>query len=299
MTQLIAGIELGGTKSVAVLARGDTILDRLIVPTAEPDTTLTMLTGWIAEHHAADPVAAIGIASFGPINLSPEHSAFGRIGATPKPDWSHVDVYGRVASQFDLPIGFDTDVAGAALAEGRWGAAQGCDDHIYLTIGTGVGAGIVVDRRIVHGAGHPEAGHIRVRRVPGDLFAGSCPFHGDCLEGLVAGPALSARTGLLADAIGPDHSVWLKVVAELAEAMATLIFLLAPQRIVLGGGVAIKRAALLPLIVARTGALIGDYLPGYAPGTMASVIVPAALGTDAGPLGAVALGQAALAKNDQ
>ena len=294
MTPLIGGIELGGTKSVAVVARGATIVDRLVVPTASPEATLTALIDWLAAHHAAAPVAALGIASFGPVILDRRDPSFGRIAATPKPGWSYVDVHGPIARRFAVPVGFDTDVAGAALAEGRWGAAQGCADHVYLTIGTGVGAGIVANHRAVHGRGHPEVGHMRVRRAAGDAFTGVCPFHGDCVEGLVAGPALTARTGLPADEIASDHPVWTAVAAELAQAMATLIFLLAPERIVVGGGIAIKRAALIPAVVAQTNALVAGYLPGYDFAAMAAVIVPAGLGPDAGPLGAVALGQAAL-----
>ncbi len=296
MTPLIAGIELGGTKCVAVLARGRDILDRLIVPTAAPAPTLAAMLDQIAAWHSSAPVAAIGIASFGPIVLDPADPAFGRIGKTPKPGWSDIDVHGPVAQRFGVPTGFDTDVAGAALAEGCWGAAQGCTDHLYLTIGTGVGAGIVVGGRIVHGSGHPEAGHIRVRRVAGDIFRGACRFHGDCLEGLVAGPALAARTGLVADAISDDHPVWANVAAELAEALSMLILTLAPQRIVVGGGIAMKRTALLPQAVRRTADLIAGYLPGSDALSLARVIVPAGLGNDAGQLGAIALGQAALAR---
>ena len=292
---MIAGIELGGTKSIAVLSRRGTIVDRLQVPTLLPEATLAALVDRVAAWHAAAPVDAIGIASFGPLALDPAAPDFGHITVTTKPDWSHTDVRGAFAQAVAVPIGFDTDVAGAALAEGQWGAARGCRDHVYLTIGTGVGAGIVVGGRIVHGAGYPEFGHVRVRRVAGDAFAGACPFHGDCLEGLIAGPALAARTGLAGDAIPADHPVWAKVADELAEALAMLVLTLAPQRIVIGGGVATKRALLLPHAVARTAALIGRYLSGYDAAALQRCIVPAGLGDDAGPLGAVALGEAALA----
>lgn len=291
---MIAGIELGGTKSVAVLATGRTIVERLQIPTTLPEPTLTALIERVAAWHAAGSLAAIGIASFGPLALNPDDPAFGRITATPKPYWSHADVRGAFARAFAGPVGFDTDVAGAALAEGRWGAARGCNDHVYLTIGTGVGAGVVVGGQVVHGAGHPEFGHIRVRRVVGDAFVGACPFHGDCLEGLIAGPALAARTGFTGETIPGDHPVWATAADELGEALAMLILTLAPQRIVVGGGIATKRPGLLPRAVLRASAFLGGYLPGYDADELRRCIVPAGLGDDAGPLGAVALGEAAL-----
>lgn len=291
---MIAGIELGGTKSVAVLAAGRTILDRLQVPTTHPGPTLAALVARVATWHAADPVDAIGIASFGPLALDPADPAFGAITVTTKPHWSHTDVRGAFARAVTVPIGFDTDVAGAALAEGLWGAAHGCGDYVYLTIGTGVGAGIVTGRRIVHGAVHPEASHIHVRRVPGDTFAGTCPFHGDCLEGLISGPALAARTGLACDAIPDTDPVWARAAADLAEVLAILVLTLAPERIVIGGGVATKRPRLLLKAPARTAALLGGYLPGFDSAALQRCIVPAGLGDNAGPLGAIALGEAAL-----
>lgn len=294
MNVRVVGIELGGTKSVAVLAHDGIIIDRLLIPTTRPDQTLAALVDQVTVWDAATPIEAIGIGSFGPIALDPADPAFGMITVTPKPYWSLTDVRGVFARAFAVPIGFDTDVAGAALAEGRWGAARGCLDYIYLTIGTGVGAGIVAGGQIVHGAGHPEVGHMRVRRIAGDRFEGTCPFHGDCLEGLVAGPALGARTGLAGAAILDDHPVWTNVAAELAEAMAMLILTLSPQRIMVGGGVAIKRPELLPQIVMRTSALLAGYLSGYGPEALARCIVPAGLGADAGPLGAIELAQRAL-----
>jgi fructokinase len=291
----VAGVELGGTKSIAVLDVGGVTVDRRQVPTTTPAATLGALVDQVVAWHATAPLAALGIASFGPLRLDPADAAFGQIAATPKPSWSNASVRGAFAARVSVPIGFDTDVAGAALAEGRWGAARGCADFLYLTVGTGVGVGIVANRLLLHGAGHPEAGHIRVRRTTAEGFAGVCPFHGDCLEGLVAGPALAARTGLASDAIPDDHPVWAAVAAEIAEAVTGLILTLAPQRIVVGGGITMKRRALLPMIVVRTAALLGGYLPSYDEAALARVIVPPGLGNDAGPRGAIALGLAALA----
>ncbi len=294
MTARIAGVELGGTKSIAVLAVDGVIVDRQQVATTTPSATLEVLVAAVTAWHAAGPLAALGIGSFGPLRLDQAQPTFGQIGPTTKPGWSGTDVRGAFAARVSIPIGFDTDVAGAALAEGTWGAARGCSDYLYLTIGTGVGAGVVANGRLVHGAGHPEAGHLRIRRAAGDTFTGACAFHGDCLEGLVAGPALAARTGLAGDAIPGDHGIWPVAAADLAEALAMFIVTLSPQRIIVGGGVAMKRPALLPMAIARTEALLADYLPDYAGALLRGVIVPPELGDDAGPLGAIALGLAAV-----
>lgn len=286
---LVAGVELGGTKSIAVIARGREIVDEARWPTGAPDALLDAIGDWIAARVADAPVAALGIASFGPLGLRPASADFGFVTGTPKPGWSGVDVRGRLARRFSGAIGFDTDVAGAALAEGRWGASVGCDVHVYLTVGTGVGAGIVVDGRPVHGRVHPELGHLRVRRSPGDAFAGHCPFHGDCLEGLVSGPAIAARAGMPADRLAPDHPVWDRIADELSELMAALILGLSPQRIAIGGGVMQNRRTLLPRIRARTLERLGGYVADLDAETLDQIIVPPGLGASAGPLGAVAL----------
>lgn len=287
--RLVFGVELGGTKCIAMAARGRSILAIERFPTAAPEPTLAalhrQLSAWLGPF--GKPVA-IGVASFGPLVLDREDPAFGRVSATPKPGWSGVDLLGPLRS-FGVPIGFDTDVAGAALSEHRWGAARDCDVAIYLTIGTGVGGALLVNGSPVHGRVHPEMGHIRIRRVADDGFAGVCRFHGDCLEGLVAGPALAARTGLPGDAIPDDHPVWDRVASELAEAMAMLIVTLSPNRIVIGGGVTGKRKALLPAVRQRTAALLAGYVAGLDAPTLAGIIVPPALGDEAGPLGAAVL----------
>ena len=196
---LIAGVELGGTKCIAVTARGREIVSRAQWPTGDDAAaTLRTLADWLAAAHREEPFAALGIASFGPICLDPASADYGRIINTPKPGWSGADVLGVLAGDLCVPVAIETDVAGAALAEGRWGASQGCPVHVYLTIGTGIGGGIVVDGKPLHGTFHPEMGHVRVRRAAGDPFTGVCPIHGDCLEGLAAGPAIAARVGKLA-----------------------------------------------------------------------------------------------------
>lgn len=289
-TRLVAGIELGGTKSIALIARGREIVGIARMPTAEPGPTLAALSAQIdAWQDVHGPVKAIGIGSFGPIGLDPGRADYGHITSTPKPGWANVDVVGHFAARFAAPIGFDTDVAGAALAEYRWGAAQGCDVLLYLTIGTGIGGGVAVGGAPVHGLVHPELGHLRVRRAAGDGFAGVCPFHGDCLEGLASGPAIAARTGMSGADIDDEHPVWALVTDELAEAMALLMLTLSPQRILIGGGVFQHRQKLFDRLRARTAELLGGYVAGVGSAELADIIRAPGLGDRAGPLGAIAL----------
>ena len=294
--EVVAGVELGGTKALAVLASGSTITHRSRVPTTTPTATLRalgdQLTQWRADGHA---FAAIGIGCFGPVGLDPARADFGHITTTPKAGWANTDVRGHFARAFDVPVGLDTDVTGAALAEGRWGAARGCTEHIYITIGTGIGAGIIVGGRPVHGLVHPELGHLRVRRRPGDTFAGVCPYHGDCIEGLASGPAIAARAGMPADQLGPEHPVWADVTDELAELMTAMILAVSPQRIVVGGGVGNNQRFLFDQVRTSTRGRLAGYVAALDDAAaMEALIVPPGLGDDAGPLGAVALGVGAL-----
>lgn len=287
---LVAGVELGGTKCIAVLAKDGLILKREQWPTGlDSIVTLALIERWLEAEFDKNKFAAIGIASFGPLCLDPTNSDFGRIISTPKPGWSGTDVLHSLAGKFRIPIGFDTDVAGAALAEGRWGASIGCDVHAYVTMGTGIGAGIVVQGKVLHGRVHPEIGHIRVRRSPGDEFVGICPFHGDCLEGLASGPAIAARVGKSANILSEDDPVWELVGTEVGELMSILILTLSPQRIVIGGGVGQGQPSLLQRIHAATARLLGGYLPGQTFADLEQIIVPAKLGADAGSYGAVAV----------
>lgn len=290
---LIAGVELGGTKCIATLAKGRQIVRQERWPTGGVEV-LSRISDALADWSRDTPFAAIGIASFGPIYIDPDGPDFGHMGNTPKPGWAGADIHGHFASRFDVPVGLDTDVAAAALAEGRWGASVGCDVHAYVTIGTGVGLGLVVGGAAVHGRLHPEAGHMRVRRVAGDAFAGACPHHGDCLEGLVGGPALAARATAPVSDLADDDPLWSRVAADLAEWAAMLILCLSPQRLVFGGGVLDARPGLLPTIRARVAKLLNGYLEGHDETALAGLIVPPGLGSDAGPLGAVVVGWNAL-----
>lgn len=288
-----AGIELGGTKAIAVLAQGDAIVERHSIATGEPVATLTalrvILDGWAV----SAPLAGLGIASFGPIQLDPAHPQFGQILATPKPGWTGARVAAILGEGLGCPVAIDTDVNGAALAEYRWGAAQGCDSLCYLTIGTGLGGGLLIGGQPVHGAMHPEIGHIRLRRVAGDTFSGNCPFHGDCIEGLVSGPALAARFGMDPATAPDDHPIWHHVAADIAELCCAILLTTSARRILFGGSVALSRAFILPWVREIVVAQLESYLPFVTSEAAGEIIQPAGLGTDAGPLGAIALAQAA------
>jgi fructokinase len=197
--------------------------------------------------------------------------------------------------RYDVPTGADTDVNAAALAEGRWGAARGLSSWTYITVGTGVGAGIVVGGQTVHGLGHPEAGHMLVRREPGDSWEGACPFHGDCVEGLVSGPAIEKRTGMSGDAIADDHPVWEHVADALATMMHNMLFTVVPERILLGGGVPSRRPFLIPMIRTRLEPRLGGYAGSdVITAQLETLLVAPGLGDEAGPLGSLALALDAL-----
>jgi fructokinase len=288
-----AGIELGGTKAIAVLAQGDAIVERRSIPTGEPIATLSALRAILDGWATTAPLAGLGIASFGPIQLGPRDPKFGQILATPKPGWTGAPVSALLSEGLACPMAIDTDVNGAALAEYRWGAAQGCDGLCYLTIGTGLGGGLLIGGKPVHGAMHPEIGHLRLRRVPGDAFAGNCPFHGDCIEGLVSGPALAARFGMDPATASDDDPIWHHVAADIAELCCAILLTTSARRILFGGSVALSRAFILPWVREIVVAQLESYLPFVTSEAVGEIIQPASLGTDAGPLGAIALAQAA------
>lgn len=292
---LVASLELGGTKCIAALVEGHQVRESVRVATGDDAAaTLTALNGVLTAWHGAHGLAAIGIASFGPVDLDRRSATYGHILPTPKPGWSGVDLVGAVRAGLALPIGLDTDVAGAAMAEGLWGAAQGCHTHAYVTIGTGVGLGLIVNGTPLHGRLHPEGGHVPIRRAAGDDFAGTCPFHGDCLEGLVSGPALAARAGRPGAELEDDDPLWALVADEIGQFMAMLILMAAPQRIVLGGGVVQGRAGLMARIHTATARWLGGYVREGDAAALAGVIVPPGLGEQSGILGGAALAMAAL-----
>ena len=290
---LVAGVELGGTKCIAILASGpDSILEEVRVPTTRPEETLPALEAALDQWRG---FASIGIASFGPVSIDRAAPNYGAITSTPKPHWANTDVARRLEARYGVPTGFHSDVVGAALAEARWGAGRGLADLAYVTVGTGVGAGLVAHGRPVDGLTHSELGHIRPPRLPGDDWAGACPFHGACVEGLAAGPAIAARTGLKGEDLPINHPAWDGVVAALSHLFATLALTGVPRRIVLGGGVLVGNDFLLTRLREATAASLGGYVALPEVEDMETYLVPAALGGRAGPLGAVVLGQLALA----
>lgn len=284
-------VEAGGTKFICVVGSDpDHIVARTRIQTGEPAETLGQVVAFFrAAVAAGGPLTAVGIASFGPLELRPRHPRYGFITTSPKPGWAGVDMVGPVRSALGVPVGFDTDVNGAALGEGHWGAARGLDTFLYLTVGTGIGAGAVLEGRIVHGLGHPEMGHLSVPRQPGDDFPGSCPFHADCLEGMASGAAIAARWGRPAEEL---HGVELRAAvrleaAYLAAGLRNMVYAIAPQRIVIGGGVA-GLPGLFPLLRANLATKLTGY-PGLPEHRAADFAVPAALGSLAGPAGALVL----------
>lgn len=279
-----AGVELGGTKCVALLA-GDVgeIIERETVPTTTADKTLNELASILSKWK----FDALGIASFGPVDLDPNSSDYGHITNTPKSGWAGADVLGCLKQVAPVPAAFDTDVNGAAFAEMRWGAARGFDDFAYVTVGTGVGVGLIANGMPMRGFAHCELGHIRVARLAGDRFPGSCPYHGDCVEGLAAGPSLIARVGAeQVNGLSADHSLWTSVASALAQLCHAIVCAAAPRAIAIGGGVVEKQ----PHLLERVESMLVQSLNGYMtlPADGPYVRAPK-LGPDAGPLGAIAL----------
>lgn len=294
---LFGGIEAGGTKFVCAVGSGPgDIRAETRFPTTTPDETLSRAEAFFREQQPlAGPLLAIGIAAFGPLDPNPASPSYGFITSTPKPGWADTDVVGVFRRAFDLPVVFDTDVNGAALGEGRWGAVQGLDTFLYLTIGTGIGGGGVVGGKVMHGLVHPEMGHIRLPHdSAADPFPGACPFHGDCFEGLAAGPAMEKRWGQKAETLPPDHPAWALEARYIALALADFVCTLSPQRIILGGGV-MAQAQLFPLVRAETLRLLNGYV--QSPAILQRIdeyIVPPGLGGRAGVLGALALAENSL-----
>lgn len=294
---MLGGVEGGGTKFVCVLGSGqDAIMDTERIPVTGPGETLAAAIGFFqrAAERGIRP-AAIGVASFGPVELRPGHARYGSILATPKAGWSGADMVGPFQA-LGVPVGFDLDVNAAALGEGRWGAARGLDDFVYLTLGTGIGGGAVVDGRLVRGLGHPEVGHVAVPRRPGDDFAGICPFHGDCLEGMANGPAVEARFGRRAETLeGADRDEAVQLVGfYVAAGIRSIAYVLAPERVVLGGGL----SAMPGIVEAVRANLVGQLrgYPGLPEHAAEDFVVRAGLADMAGPAGTLILAELALGR---
>ncbi len=286
----IGAIEAGGTKFVCGIGNEQGhIEDRVSFPTRSPDETINKVITYFKD----SGVEAIGIGSFGPIDPDPGSETYGCVTTTPKPGWSNFNFLGAMRAAIDVPLGWDTDVNAAALGEATWGAAKGLDSCIYFTIGTGVGAGVYVEGKLAHGLVHPEVGHILVRRHPNDSYAGTCPYHQDCLEGLAAGPAIERRWGVPGSQLPSDHEAWKLEAYYIAQAIVSAVLFVSPKKVVLGGGV-MHQLQLFPLIREEVQRLLNGYVSHEALRSgIDDFIVPPGLGDNAGLTGALALGVAA------
>lgn len=298
---LVGAIEGGGTKFVCATLSFDTIsadspkpriIERVRISTTEPEPTLWAVSDFFMSAGAGqEPLAGLGIGMFGPIECDTRSSRWGYLLNTPKRGWADIDIARRLQRALDLPVRLETDVAAAALGEWEWGAGRGDHTCTYVTVGTGIGAGTCVDGRVLRGSFHPEFGHMRVPKAPGESeFAGVCIHHGDCLEGLASGPAMKARWGIAAEALPDDHPAWKLEAEYLAQAFANIALSLAPDRIIVGGGIGL-RDGLLDLVAERMRALFGGYIRALSdPEAIRRYVVRAKLGAEAGILGAALLG---------
>jgi fructokinase len=286
MNPLLGAIEAGGTKFVCGVAEdpGPDLVGKQVFQTTSPEATLAEVIRFFSAYR----LRSLGLACFGPLDLRA-----GLITTTPKPGWAGVEIVRSLAESLKVPVAFDTDVNGAAIGEGRHGAGIGKDSVVYMTVGTGIGVGVLIGGRPVHGQMHPEAGHMSVKRHPDDPFAGNCPYHSDCLEGLASGSALRERWGSPGQELPVGHQAWNLEAYYLARAMCNLILLLSPERIAVGGGV-MNCDGLLGLVQTEVRTRLGGYIsPLEASGAIEDLIVPAALGDDAGIIGALEMAQGA------
>jgi fructokinase len=292
MSRTVAGIELGGTKVLVTVGNGPAhYAQPRRIPTTTPDATIAGIVLALEElRNEGWHFDAIGVASFGPVGLDRTQSDYGYILDTPKPGWKRIDVVGTLQRKFGVPVAFDTDVNGAAYGEGLWGASVGCAQHSYITVGTGVGVGICVDGRPLHGMMHPEAGHLLARKNPADSFNGCCEWHGDCVEGLISGPALWKRLGEDPGNVASSHPVWQLVGEYLGQLCAALTLIASPERIVIGGGIG-ARAEVLSATKESLLRCLNGYLPHEALRSVSSdYLVAPGLDPWSGLMGAIALG---------
>lgn len=290
---LYGGVEAGGTKIVCAIGSGPDNLEAIeTLPTTTPEETIDRVISFFSRFQ--HQVSAIGVGSFGPIDLNSASPTFGKILNTPKKGWAQTHMIAKMGQALHLPIIFDTDVNVAALGEATWGASQGTRTSIYLTIGTGIGGGVVIDGKPLHGLLHPEVGHIRLPHDrKRDPFPGNCPYHGDCFEGLASGPALNARWGMLGETLPPDHEAWNLEAQYIALGLVNVICTLSPQRIILGGGV-MQQSILFTKIRPNIKSLLNEFLSAKElTDSIEEYIVPPKL-RHSGALGAIALAEMAV-----
>jgi fructokinase len=290
---LFGAIEAGGTKFVCGMGTGPEDLAVIQIPTTTPESTLPAAVDFFK--NSKKPIQAIGIGSFGPVDLHAGSPTFGYITSTPKPGWRDFDLAGTIAGSMQVPVGFDTDVNAAALGEARWGAAVGLADFLYLTVGTGIGGGAIINGSVLHGLVHAEMGHILIPHdYSTDPFPGNCPFHGDCLEGLASGPAMQARWNIPPDQLPAHHAGWTLEARYLALGLASWVCTLSPQRVIIGGGV-LQPPHLILAIRKDLSSLLNGYIQARElTDCMDAYIVRPGLGNRSGVLGALVLAERAL-----
>ncbi|GAB2500624.1 ROK family protein [Alkalibacterium psychrotolerans] len=279
---MLGAIEAGGTKFVVAVSNEDlSIVERASFPTTNPEETFAHVFKFFDQYD----LDAIGVGSFGPIDVNANSNTYGYVTSTPKPGWQNTDFVGQLKDRYKVPVGWTTDVNAAALGELNKGAAVGKDSCLYLTVGTGVGGGAVIDGKPLEGFGHPEMGHLLVRRHQNDTYGGNCPFHNDCLEGLAAGPAIEKRYGKKAQELSDQNEVWEIEADYLAQALMSYTLILSPEKIILGGGV-MKQSQLFPLIRQKFAELLNEYVETP---DLDEYIVPPALEDNAGITGCLIL----------
>ncbi len=282
---LYGALEAGGTKMVCAIGNENgEILEQVKFPTETPETTMPQ----IFDYFKGKDIKALGIACFGPIDLRTDSPTYGSITSTPKKGWSGYNIVKAAKEALGIPIGFDTDVNGSLLGEVTWGCAKGLSDAIYLTIGTGIGGGIMTNGKLLHGMLHPEAGHLRLPRLKNDPGKSVCPYHDNCFEGLASGPSIKARWGKTADLLTDNNEVWEIEAEYIATALMNYAVILSPKKIILGGGV-MHQEQLFPMIRAKFKELVNGYIVTDEMNHLDDYIVPASLNDDQGIMGAVKL----------
>lgn len=282
---ILGALEAGGTKMVCAIGNENgEILKRISIPTETPDITMPQMITFFKENN----IKALGIGCFGPIDLNRNSETYGYITTTPKTEWANYDIRGVFAEQLGIPVGFDTDVNGSALGESVWGITKGLENSIYITIGTGIGVGVITGGKLLHGMLHPEGGHVIVRKHPEDDFEGVCPYHGCCLEGMASGPAIEKRWGKSAKQLSEVKKVWEIEAYYIAQALVNYILMLSPQKIILGGGV-MHQEHILPMIRSQVKKLLNGYISTKEMQNLDEYIVLPSLNDNQGIMGALKL----------
>lgn len=292
---LFGALEAGGTKMVCAIGNENgEILEQKSIPTTTPEETMPA----ILEYFKDKEIASIGIACFGPIDLNKNSETYGYITSTPKIPWRNYNIVGAVKDALKIPVGFDTDVNGSLLGEVTWGCAKGLTDAVYFTIGTGVGAGIMTNGKMLHGMLHPEAGHVKMVPRSGDTYKGKCPYHGTCFEGMAAGPAIEERWGAKAVQLADCEEVWDLESYYIAQALMGIVLTLSPQKIILGGGV-MHQKQLFSMIREKMLKELNGYIQAKELADIDNYIVPASLNDDQGIMGCIKLAMNSLEEENK